>query len=70
MVSNFFADFAWFYVLIIVLAVWDLTIKLVALWRAGRNNQLAWFICLGIFNTVGILPIIYLLISRNKTIKK
>ena len=70
MVSNFFADFAWFYVLIIVLVVWDLTIKLVALWRAGRNNQLAWFICLGIFNTVGILPIIYLLINRNKAIKK
>jgi hypothetical protein len=70
MVSNFFADFAWFYVLIIVLAVWDLTIKLVALWRAGRNNQRAWFICLGVFNTAGILPIIYLLINRNKAIKK
>ena len=24
-----------------------------------RNNQLAWFVCLAIFNTVGILPIIY-----------
>ena len=71
MVLNFFADLpAWFYVLIIVLAVWDLVLRLVALWQAGHNNQLAWIICLGIFNTVGILPIIYLLISRNKTIKK
>ena len=25
------------------------------------HNQLAWFICLAIFNTAGILPIIYIL---------
>ena len=29
------------------------------MWKSARNNQLAWFICLAIFNTVGILPIIY-----------
>jgi hypothetical protein len=27
---------------------------------------LAWFICIAIFNTVGILPIIYLLIHRKE----
>jgi hypothetical protein len=42
------------------LIVWELAWKGVALWRAGRNGHLAWFICLFIFNTAGILPIIYI----------
>jgi len=45
---------------IVVLAIWDGVWKLIALWKSARNNQLAWFICLAIFNTVGILPILYL----------
>ena len=54
--------------LIIPLAVvWEGAWKGVALWRAGRNARLAWFICLFIFNTVGILPIIYIFaFSRRK----
>ncbi|MFH1005054.1 MAG: DUF5652 family protein [Bacteroidota bacterium] len=48
-------------ILIILLAIWDAVWKLIALWKCGRNNQLGWFICIGIFNTAGILPIIYLL---------
>ena len=34
--------------------------KAIALWRAGGNHHLAWFICIFIFNTAGILPIIYI----------
>jgi hypothetical protein len=45
--------------LIIILAVWDGVWKVIGMWKSARNNQLAWFICLAIFNTVGILPIIY-----------
>ena len=43
-----------------IIAVWEGIWKAIALWRAARNSQLAWFICLVIFNTVGILPIIYI----------
>jgi uncharacterized membrane protein len=50
-----------FIVVIIFLAIWDGIWKLIALWKSARNNQLAWFICLAIFNTVGILPILYIL---------
>ncbi len=57
----------WLTPLITFLILWDGIWKLIALWRAGRNNHLAWFICIGIFNTVGILPIIYLLIYRKKS---
>jgi hypothetical protein len=43
-----------------VLALWDCVWKLIGMWKSARNNQLAWFICIAIFNTIGILPICYL----------
>jgi hypothetical protein len=46
--------------ILILLVLWDVVWKLMGMWKSGRNNQLAWFICLAIFNTVGILPILYL----------
>lgn len=58
--------FVWLMPIIIILMIWDTVWKLIAMWKAGRNNHLAWFICLAIFNTVGILPIVYILIHRNK----
>ena len=36
--------------------------------KSARNNHLVWFICLAIFNTVGILPIVYLILNKNKAI--
>ena len=48
-------------VVIVLLAIWDGVWKLIALWKSSRHNQLGWFICLAIFNTAGILPILYIL---------
>jgi MFS superfamily sulfate permease-like transporter len=56
----------WLLSAIIIAAVWEMIWKLIALWRAGRNNHLAWFICIGLINTIGVLPIIYILMHRNK----
>jgi len=56
----------WFYLLLI----WDLVWRGVALWRAGRNNHLIWFVFLFIVNSVGILPIIYLIIHKKKKSKR
>jgi hypothetical protein len=50
-----------FFAIIIVIAIWDGVWKLIALWKSARNNQLAWYVCLAIFNTAGILPILYIL---------
>jgi len=50
---------------IVVLAIWDAVWKLIALWKSARNNQLAWFVCLAIFNTIGILPILYILLFQK-----
>ena len=58
--------FVWLMPIIIILMIWDTVWKFIAMWKAGRNNHLAWFICLAIFNTVGVLPIVYILIHRNK----
>lgn len=46
---------------IILLVIWEGVWKLTALWKSARHGQLVWFICLAIFNTVGILPILYIL---------
>ncbi len=50
---------------IILLIVWSLVWKFIALWKCGRNNQLVWYIVIAIVNTAGILEIIYLLFFRK-----
>ena len=52
---------------IIILIIWELVWKLIALWKAGRNNHLAWYICLAVINTIGILPIVYIFMQRKKS---
>lgn len=56
--------------LLAVLAIWDLVWRGFALWRAGGNRQKGWFIALLIINSVGILPIIYLLTEKSKNHEK
>lgn len=60
----------WLIILIVILALFDSVMKLMALWRAARNNHLVWFICLAIFNTIGILPIVYLILNKEKAFPK
>ncbi|HZK44388.1 MAG TPA: DUF5652 family protein [Syntrophomonadaceae bacterium] len=48
------------------LVIWALIWKGLALWRAARLKQVAWFIALLIINSVGILEIIYLLATNKK----
>jgi len=54
-------------IVLIAILIWEAIWKGAALWRAGRRNDLGWFIAILIFNTVGILPIIYILISKSQT---
>lgn len=55
-----------FIVIVSVLALWDAVMKLIAMWKAARNSHKAWFILIAIFNTIGILPLIYILMHRKK----
>lgn len=52
--------------ILIIIVAWSMVWKGLALWRAGRNNQLGWFIALLLINTMGILEIIYLLTAGKK----
>jgi hypothetical protein len=54
-----------FVIVIVLLVIWDGVWKLIAMWKSARHNQLAWFICLAIFNTAGILPILYILLFQK-----
>ena len=55
----------WLIVAIPIVAIWDVVWKGLALWRAARLRQTAWFVVLMILNTVGILPIVYLLLTKG-----
>lgn len=64
--QQIFSAMPWLLPVIVIAFIWESVWKLIALWRSARNDHLAWFICIAIFNTVGILPIIYLLLYRKK----
>jgi methionyl-tRNA synthetase len=55
-----------FIALLIILAIWEMIWKGIALWKSGRNNQIAWFVFIFILNTAGILSIIYLIWFQKK----
>ncbi|MGI6047283.1 MAG: DUF5652 family protein [Petrimonas sp.] len=69
MEANFLQE-AWIIPLIVVLALFDAVMKAIAMWKSARNNHLVWFICIAVFNTVGILPIVYLILDKQKAISK
>jgi len=53
--------------LLLTLALlWSLPWKGVALWKAGRHGQKAWFVVLFLVNTLGILDILYIFIFSKK----
>ena len=56
--------------ILLILGLWDAVWKLIGAWKAARNNHLIWFICIAIFNTAGILPIIYVLVFSKKRSNK
>lgn len=55
----------------ILLVVWTMVWKGLALWKAGRKNDMLWFVILFLVSTVGILDIIYYYhISKRKRKEK
>ncbi len=56
--------------LIILITIWALFWKGLALWYSARKKQSIWFIIFLLINTVGILEIFYLfVIAKVKTNK-
>ena len=62
-------NWMWLMWLIGPIYVWEAVWKAIALWKAGGNRHLAWFVCIVIFNTLGILPIVYIFgFSKKKSV--
>jgi len=51
--------------LLIVILIWSLFWKLIAMWKSARNRHLFWFIIIAFFNTIGILPILYIYVFSD-----
>lgn len=56
--------------LLIVIAIWSMAWKIAAMWKAARKKSLAWFILLGVVNTVGILEILYLFVFSEMKLEE
>jgi len=56
--------------LIILLVLWTLPWKGVALWKATKNNHKQWFIALLVINTLGILEILYIFVFGKRKAKE
>jgi hypothetical protein len=65
LISNIFILKTLFPLLAFLLA-WEMVWKWIALFKAWKKWDVRRFLCLFIFNTCGILPIIYLLIDSTK----
>ncbi|MFA6270380.1 MAG: DUF5652 family protein [Candidatus Paceibacterota bacterium] len=55
--------------LILVVALWTIVWKGMALWKAAQEKNKVWFVVLLLVNTVGILDILYLYVfSKRKSV--
>jgi len=54
----------------VMLLIWSMIWKGIALWKAVKNNDLPWYIALLILNTVGILEIFYIYVFSKRPEKK
>lgn len=61
---------AWRWTLLILLVLWTLFWKAIALWQAVKRDEKKWFVAILILNTFSILELIYLFyIVKIKSIK-
>jgi hypothetical protein len=56
--------------LLVVIVIWSIVWKLLALWKSARKNSPVWFVLLAIINTVGILEILYIYVFSEIDYKK
>jgi len=52
--------------ILIIVALWTLPWKGIALWKSARRKELGWFIALLVVNLVGILEILYIFVFSKR----
>ena len=58
-------ELMWILPLVVILFLWEVVLKLLAMWKAAQRKELLWFVLIAIFNTVGVLPLLYLILSKD-----
>ncbi len=58
------------WVLVAVLAIWEVIWKGYGLWKAARNGHTGWFVAILIINSLGILPLLYIYVFGPKQEKQ
>ena len=53
--------------LLVVVILWSIIWKGMALWKSAREGSKVWFVVLLVVNTVGILDILYLYVFSRKS---
>lgn len=66
MMSNFGFTTPNVFPLFLLLVIWSLAWKGVALWKAARAGSSPWFVALLVINTMGILEILYIYVFSKK----
>ncbi len=51
---------------IVLMLLWSLLWKGLALWKSARNDQRYWFVAILLTNTVGILELLYLFVFAKQ----
>lgn len=64
-----FFDFGQYTWLLVILVIWSIIWKGIALWKSARNQSKVWFVVMLIVNTIGILEIIYIFAVAPKQTK-
>lgn len=54
----------WTMLVLLVLA--DVILRGMGMWRAARKGQQWWFVAMLVINSVGILPVVYMLFFEKK----
>jgi hypothetical protein len=61
---------ALFAIVFTAVALWSLLWKGLALWRSSQKKSKVWFVIILVFNTAGLIPILYLIFTKNPNRKK
>ncbi len=56
--------------IVLLLLIWTLPWKGVALWKAARLSEKWWFVILLVVNTIGILEILYIFVFSKYAAKR
>jgi len=56
-------------IIFMIVGIWSLVWKGFSLWKAASKKSIIWFIVLLVFNTVGILDILYIFVFSKINLK-